>query len=101
MPPAVLAAYQAAAQETVPIEQLQAVASQQIAAITGSEAGLVTAGSAAALTLGTAAILTGLDVARMAQLPDCSGFAHEFVVSREQRNGYDHARSGDLPHQAL
>jgi len=91
MPPAVLEAYQAAAQETVPIEQLQARASEQIAATTGSEAGLVTAGSAAALTLGTAAILTGLDVARMEQLPDCSGFAHEFIVSREQRNGYDHA----------
>ena len=91
MPPAVLEAYRAAAQETVPIEQLQARASEQIAATTGSEAGLVTAGSAAALTLGTAAILTGLDVTRMEQLPDCSGFAHEFVVSREQRNGYDHA----------
>ena len=91
MPPAVLEAYQAAAQETVPIEQLQACASEQIAATTGSEAGLVTAGSAAALTLGTAAILTGLDVARMERLPDCTGFADEFIVSREQRNGYDHA----------
>ena len=91
MLPAVLEAYQAAAQETVPIEQLHARASERIAATTGSEAGLVTSGSAAALTLGTAAILTGLDVVRMEQLPDCSGFAHEFVVSREHRNGYDHA----------
>ena len=76
MLPAVLEAYQAAAQETVPIEQLHARASERIVAATGSEAGLVTAGSSAALTLGTAAILTGLDVARMEQLPVCSGFAH-------------------------
>lgn len=91
LPRAVLEAYQAAAQETVPIEQLQAAASEQIAALTGSEAGLVTCGSSAALTLGAAAILSGLDVARMEQLPDCTGFAHEFIVSREHRNGYDHA----------
>ena len=45
MLPAVLEAYQAAAQETVPIEQLHARASERIVAATGSEAGLVTAGS--------------------------------------------------------
>src|SRR5205085_5638945 len=49
------------------------------------------AGAAAALTLGTAAILTGLDCGRMERLPWCAGFAHEFVIAREQRNGYDHA----------
>lgn len=91
LPAAVVEAYQAAAQETVPIEQLQAAASEKIAAVTGTEAGLVTCGSAAALTLGTAAILSGLDVARMEQLPDCTGFPREFIVSREHRNGYDHA----------
>ena len=91
LPEAVLEAYRVAAQETVPVEQLQAAASRQIAAVTGAEAGLVTSGSAAALTLGAAAILTGLDVARMERLPDCGGIAHEFVVAREHRNGYDHA----------
>ncbi len=91
MPPAVLQAFAEAAQVSVPLEQLQAAASATIAEVTGAEAGLVTAGAAAALTLGTAAILTGYDAGRMERLPHCAGFPHEFVMSREQRNGYDHA----------
>lgn len=91
MPAAVLDAFMAAAGETVPLEQLQAAASERIAAATGAEAGLVTSGAAASLTLGTAAILAGWDVGRMERLPCCDGFANEFVVAREHRNGYDHA----------
>lgn len=91
LPPAVLQAFVDGAREAVPLEQLQAAASRVIAEVTGAEAGLVTAGAASALTLGTAAILTGLDPGRMERLPHCDGFPHEFVISREQRNGYDHA----------
>jgi D-glucosaminate-6-phosphate ammonia-lyase len=91
MPQAVLDAFAAAASETVPLEQLQAAASKRIAAATGAEAGLVTSGAAASLTLGTAAILARWNIARMERLPDCDGFPNEFVVAREQRNGYDHA----------
>jgi len=91
MPPAVLDAFVAAAAETVPLEQLQAAASARIAAATGAEAGLVTSGAAASLTLGAAAILARGDVGRMERLPCCDGFPHDFVVSREHRNGYDHA----------
>ena len=91
MPPAVLQAFQEAARQTVPLEQLQAAASKRIAEVTGTEAGLVTAGSAAALTLGAAAIITGSDPAKMEKLPHCEGFGHEFVIAREQRSGYDHA----------
>ena len=91
MPPSVLRAFCDAALESVPLEQLQAAASRKIAQITGTEAGLVTAGSAAGLTLGTAAILAGFELAKMERLPHCDGFPNEFVVAREQRNGYDHA----------
>jgi L-seryl-tRNA(Ser) seleniumtransferase len=91
MPEPVLDAYRAAAAECVPLDQLQGVASRAIAEATGAEAGLVTSGAAAALTLGAAAILTGYDVGRMEQLPHCDGFPCEFVMAREQRNGYDHA----------
>lgn len=91
MPQAVLDAFVAAAGETVPLEELQAAASKRIAEVTGAEAGLVTAGAAASLTLGTAAILARWDIARMEQLPHCDGFPNQFVVAREQRNGYDHA----------
>src|SRR6476619_3712944 len=89
MPAEVLDAFRAAAAESVPLDQLQGVASRIIAEITGAEAGLVTSGAAAALTLGTAAILTGYDLGRMERLPHCDGFSHEFIVPREQRNGYD------------
>jgi L-seryl-tRNA(Ser) seleniumtransferase len=91
MPDAVLAAFLDAARDTVPLEQLQAAASRRIAEVTGAEAGLVTAGSAASLELGAAAILAGLDPALMERLPDTRGMKCEFIVAREQRNGYDHA----------
>src|SRR5438876_6021857 len=91
MPAAVLEAFCAAAHESVPLDQLQGAASRVIAAATGAEAGLVTAGAAAGLTLGAAAILTGYDLGRMELLPHWGDFPHEFVVAREQRNGYDHA----------
>ncbi len=91
MPSTVLEAFRAAAAECVPLDQLQGVASRVIAEATGAEAGLVTSGAAAALTMGTAAILTGYDLGRMEKLPHCAGFPHEFIMAREQRNGYDHA----------
>ena len=91
MPPEVLRAFTEAAGQAVPLDLLQAAASRVIAEITGAEAGLVTAGAAAALTLGTAALLTGFDCGRMERLPHCEGFPCEFVMAREQRNGYDHA----------
>lgn len=92
MPAAVLDAFCAAAAGSIPLEQLQAAACRRIATATGAEAGLVTAGAAAALTLGAAAILSGCDVRRMERLPHGDGaFPDEFVMAREQRNGYDHA----------
>lgn len=91
MPAAVLDAYRAAAAEVVPLDALQGAASRMIASITGAEAGIVTSGAAAGLMLGAAAMLTGDDLGRMERLPHCDGFPHEFIVAREQRNGYDHA----------
>jgi L-seryl-tRNA(Ser) seleniumtransferase len=91
MPVEVLNAFKEAASACVPLEQLQAAASKAIAEATGAEAGLVTAGAASALTLGAAAILTGPDLGKMEQLPHCEGFPNEFIIAREQRNGYDHA----------
>lgn len=87
----VLDAFQDAAREWVPLEQLQAAASKMMAQVTGAEAGLVTSGAAASLTLGAAAIIAGYDLSRMEQLPHTEKFPHEFVVARDQRSGYDHA----------
>lgn len=90
MPQAVLDAFCAAASESVPLDQLQGVASRIIAESTGAEAGIVTGGAAAGLTLGAAAILARYDLRRIERLPQCD-FPCEFIVAREQRNGYDHA----------
>ncbi len=91
MPDAVLDAFCAAAREAVPLDTLQGAASKMIAEATGAEAGIVTAGASAGLMMGTAAILAGWDLGRMEKLPHCDGFPDEFVMAREQRNGYDHA----------
>lgn len=91
MPAKVLDAFCAAALESVPLDHLQGAASRVISEVTGAEAGLVTGGAASGLMLGAAAILTGYDLGRMERLPNCDGYPHEFLVAREQRNGYDHA----------
>src|SRR5579859_980554 len=91
MHPAAAQAMLEAAGSCVALDQLQGAASQIIAEATGAEAGYVTAGAAAGLTLAAAACLARLDVAIMDRLPDTSGLPNEIVVSREQRNGYDHA----------
>jgi L-seryl-tRNA(Ser) seleniumtransferase len=91
MPKAVLEAFCAAAEDSVPLDELQAAASRVITEATGAQAGLVTSGAAAGLMLGAAAILTGHNLARMESLPHTENFPHEFVVAREHRNGYDHA----------
>ena len=86
-----LAAFAEAARASVPLEQLQASASGIIAKATATEAGLVTSGAASALTLGTAAILAGYNLNRMEILPHCRDFPDQFIIARQQRNGYDHA----------
>lgn len=91
MPQAVLDAFCAVAHDSVPLDQLQGAASRVIAEVTGAEAGVVTRGAAAVLTLGAAAILAGYDLGRIEQLPRCAGYPCQFIVPREQRNGYDHA----------
>ena len=91
MDPETLTAFAEAARASVPLEQLQASASRIIAKATATEAGLITSGAASALTLGTAAILTGYNLKRMETLPNCQDFPNQFVIARQQRNGYDHA----------
>ncbi|AWT59033.1 MAG: D-glucosaminate-6-phosphate ammonia lyase [Candidatus Moanabacter tarae] len=91
MPEKVLEAFHSAAEDWVPLEQLQGFASLRIAEATGTDSGLVVTGAAGALTMGTAAILAGHDIARMDALPHSRGFPNQFLISRDQRSGYDHA----------
>ena len=92
MPQEVVQAMSDAALESVSMTELQAAGSRIIREVTGAEAGYVTAGASSALTLGTAAILAGLDPGKMERLPDTTGMKKtEFIISKEQRTGYDHA----------
>ena len=91
MEPEVADAMREASQYCVDIAELQARASELIAEITGAEAGYVTSGAAAGLLLGTAACVTGPDPGKMNRLPDTEGMKNEVIMSRSQRNFYDHA----------
>ena len=91
MDPVVADAMHEASQYCVDIAELQARASEVIAEITGAEAGYVTSGAAAGLLLGTAACVTGPDPGKMNRLPDTEGMKNEVIISRSQRNFYDHA----------
>jgi L-seryl-tRNA(Ser) seleniumtransferase len=81
----------AAAQNFVPIAEMQARASEIIAEATGAEAGLVASGGAACVTLAAAACITGDDPAAIDRLPDTIGLRNEIVVHRAHRNPFDHA----------
>lgn len=87
----VLDAMREAARASVDIGELQVAAGAAIARATGAEAGLVTSGAAAGLTLAAAACIAGLNVAKMARLPDTRGIPNEILIARTHRNAYDHA----------
>jgi seryl-tRNA(Sec) selenium transferase len=87
----VFAAMVEASQHCVDIAELQAAASREIAKVTGAEAGYVASGASACLLLAAAACMAGLDVGRMARLPDTGGMKNEIIMVRSQRNSYDHA----------
>ncbi|MCL4863291.1 MAG: aminotransferase class V-fold PLP-dependent enzyme [Caldilineaceae bacterium] len=91
MPPEVVQAMQEAAGQFVCMEELQHAAGQAIAQMTGAEAAYVTSGAQAALVLSIAACLTGLDAAKMDQLPNSVGMKNEVIMARFHRNHYDHA----------
>src|SRR5215468_2457320 len=78
--PQVLEAMREAANGYVVLDELQDKASEVIAKATGAEAGLVVGGAEAGLLIGTAAILAGTDPAKIAQLPDTSGFAKNEAI---------------------
>ena len=91
MAPEVADAMREATQYCVDMAALQGRASEVISEVTGAEAGIVTGGAAAALLLGTAACICGMNLSRMNRLPDTRNMPNRVVMSRSQRNFYDHA----------
>lgn len=91
LPPEVLEAMRAAAEQCVRMDELQEAAGRAISEATGAETGIVTSGASAALTLAAAACIAGSNVSRMNRLPDTTGMPCKIVLHRSHRNDYDHA----------
>lgn len=91
MRPEVLEAYNYATNEYVLLDDLQDKVGQRIASLLHCEAATVTAGAASAITLGTAGILTGMDEAKVVQIPDLTGMKSEVIIQESHRIVYDHA----------
>src|SRR5882724_131997 len=73
------------------LDELHDKVGARLAELMGCEDAMVTTGCAGAITLGTAACVTGMDTAKVRQLPDLSGMKREAIIQKIHRNGYDHA----------
>ncbi len=73
------------------LDELQDKFGARLAELMNCEDAMVTTGTAGAITLGTAACLTGMDSAKVRQLPDITGMKTEAIIQKIHRNGYDHA----------
>ncbi len=89
MPPEVLAAWNAAAQNFVPLIELQDRVGERIAKLLGVEAALVTTGAAGGILVGTAAALTYRDHSLVGRLPHRPEMGIEVIRQKSHRECYD------------
>jgi uncharacterized pyridoxal phosphate-dependent enzyme len=87
----VVEAIMACSKEFVLIDDVQDKVGEKIAAICHAEAATVTAGCWSALVLGTAGVMTGMDMKKVAQLPNVEGMKSEILVQKTHNQGYVHA----------
>jgi L-seryl-tRNA(Ser) seleniumtransferase len=80
-----------ASRQYVVLDELQDKVGARLAELMGCEDAMVTTGCAGAITLGACASLTGMDSAKVRQLPNISGMKTEAIIQKIHRNGYDHA----------
>jgi D-glucosaminate-6-phosphate ammonia-lyase len=80
-----------ASRHYIVLDELHDKVAARLADLMGCEDAMVTTGCAGAITLGTAACLTGMDSAKVRQLPDLTGMKTEAIIQKIHRNGYDHA----------
>lgn len=78
-------------QEFAMIDEVQDKVGAKIAAICHAEDATVTAGCWSALVLGTAGVLTGMDMKKVAQLPNLEGIKSEVIVQKAHNHAYVHA----------
>jgi uncharacterized pyridoxal phosphate-dependent enzyme len=88
----VMEAINISSKEFIMYDEVQDKAGAKIAALCHSEAAMVTSGCWSALVLGTAAVLTGVDVKKIALLPNVESFEkNEVIVQKAHNHGYIHA----------
>jgi L-seryl-tRNA(Ser) seleniumtransferase len=75
----------------VMLDEVQDKVGEKIAELCHAEAATVTAGCWSALVLGTAGVLTGMDMKKVAQLPNVTGMKSEVIVQKGHNIGYVHA----------
>lgn len=94
MPDEVMEAINASSKEFVMYDDVQDKCGEKIAEICHSEAAMVTAGCWSALVLGTAGVLTGMDLEKVAALPNTDNFEkNEVIVQKGHNHDYIHALS--------
>jgi L-seryl-tRNA(Ser) seleniumtransferase len=80
-----------ASRQYVVLDELQDKIGARLAELMNCEDAMVTTGCAGAITLGSCASLTGMDTAKVKQLPNLTGMKSEAIIQKLHRNGYDHA----------
>lgn len=91
MPMEVIGAIVSSSQEFVLLDDVQDKVGEKIAAMCHAEAATVTAGCWSAMIVGTAGVLTGMDLKKVAQLPNVQGMKSEVIVQKEHNHAYIHA----------
>lgn len=90
----VMEAIDSSAKEFCMLNEVQDKVGEKIAQMVHAEGAMVTAGAFSALTLGMAGILTGMDQARVKQLPhrlEESGIKSEVILQKGHFDGYEQA----------
>ena len=87
----VLDAIRYTAGEFALIDDVQDKVGAKIAELCHAESATVTSGCWSALVLGTAGVLTGMDINKVAKLPDLDGMKSEVLVQKTHNSGYVHA----------
>lgn len=94
--PEVVGAIAAILPHAVDMAELQRLASRTIAEATGAEAGCITGCTSASIAIAAAACMTGLDLARIEQLPDAAGMKNEIVIHKGHVVNYGSTITGDI-----
>lgn len=88
----VIDAIEASAKEFIMLDEVHDKVGEKIAELCRAESAMVTSGCWSALVLGTAGVLTGMDLTKIAMLPNVEALEkNEVLVQKGHNHGYIHA----------